>query len=171
MPFRRRAIERSGSETDLFFLRLGDKCRWRRILLGFTSLILLFIVSCAPKEEKELQPPPGAIPQEKFTSVMLDIQLIEGMKVHKLGPRVDRGIDMSSLYSEIFEKHKITREEFELTYGFYRSHPDKMEVIYEAVLDSLTTLEVEVKKEYQQETQLPDSIIGKMGRNPAMIDE
>ncbi len=112
-------------------------------------LFSFFLFSCS-EEESELIPPEDVLSRQKFTSVMIDVQLVEGMKVHKLGPKRDRRPDMGQMYSEIFEKHGIGKEEFVRTYDFYKSHPKEMETIYEQVLDSLSKLDVEVKKEYNQ---------------------
>jgi hypothetical protein len=62
------------------------------------------------------------------------------------------------MYANIFAGHGIDQEEFEATYDYYKARPDEMELIYEQVLDSLSKLDVQVKKIYNTPTNLTDSL-------------
>jgi len=114
------------------------------LLLG----LVVFTVGC---EEAEEQAPEDILSQDEFTAIMIDVQLIEGMKVHRLGPKRNRSPDMEVLYGNVFLKHGIDESDFEKTYDYYKKRPAEMEVIYEQVLDSLSKLDVQVKKEYGKE--------------------
>jgi hypothetical protein len=127
----------------------------------FGLLFLLFL--CPGCESSEEVPPEDLLSKEKFTAVMIDVQLVEGMKVHRLGPKREKSPDIELLYAKIFEKHEIEKRRFLETYDYYKQRPDQMELIYEQVLDSLSKLDVEVKKEYSEELRkerklLPDSL-------------
>lgn len=113
------------------------------------ALCLTIVAACVP--QKREAPPPDVLDEDQFARIMVDVQLIEAMRVHKLGPRRETSIDMAELYDEIFRKHGVTRSTFEKTFGYYTEHPDLMKDIYEQVIDSLVTLEVVVKREYQEE--------------------
>ncbi|MEM9051820.1 MAG: DUF4296 domain-containing protein [Bacteroidota bacterium] len=113
----------------------------------FILLVALFFFASCSEPVPEV-PPSDLIAKDQFTEVMVDVQLIEGMKIHKLGPKRSKSPDMELMYSEIFQKHDITQEEFKKTYDYYKSKPNQMELIYESVLDSLSKLDVEVKKTY-----------------------
>ncbi len=127
-------------------------------------VIIALVVSCAPKQPDDT-PPPDLIDQNKFALIMVDVQLIEGMRVHKLGPKRENSVDMVPLYEDVFQKHGITEEEFRRTFEYYTNHPDKMKEIYEQVVDSLTTMEVKVKREFQEtEMQRRDSINKAVGQ-------
>lgn len=122
-----------------------------RIFSGFGFVLLVFFfIGC---EQREETPPPDILSKDEFTAVMIDVQLIEGMKVHRLGPKRDRTPDMEVLYNGVFQKHGIEKEAFIDTYDYYKERPDQMELIYEQVLDSLSKLDVEVKKEYGREVR------------------
>ncbi|MEM9050870.1 MAG: DUF4296 domain-containing protein [Bacteroidota bacterium] len=127
---------------------------------GFLALTLFFLLACNESVPEVL--PSDIIGEEHFTKIMVDVQLIEGMKIHKLGPQRAKSPDMEAMYSQIFNRHDITQEDFHKTYDYYKSKPNQMELIYEAVLDSLSKLDVEVKKIYntpknRSETQYLDS--------------
>lgn len=99
------------------------------------------------------EPAPETVPEdlldrELFTRMMVDVQLVEGMKIHKLGPKRERNPDMEAMYGGIFEKHGVSQADFESTYNYYKGRPAEMELIYEQVLDSLSKLDVKVKKAY-----------------------
>ena len=110
-------------------------------------LSVLFIgLSCSDNKEEE-QIPENVLDNAKFTSVMIDVQLIEGM--HAQGVEITStagGVD--GAYEKVFEKHGITKEEFQASFSYYQEHPDKMEMIYEQVLDSLSKLDAEVKQRF-----------------------
>ncbi len=118
--------------------------------------LILFVAGCAEPEVEVA--PEGLLDKDKFTEVMVDVQLVEGMKVHKLGPKREKGPDMEAMYANIFAKYGIDQEDFDATYDYYKARPDEMELIYEQVLDSLSKLDVEVKKIYNTPKNLRDSL-------------
>jgi len=106
--------------------------------------LALVIQACGPDEPVR---PPGTLSEEKFTAVMIDVQLNEGMRSQR--KMRDRQVEVDAKnYQAIFKKHGISKEEFLTTFGFYREHPGEMELVYEAVLDSLSTLEAEIKQAF-----------------------
>lgn len=105
-------------------------------------------LSCSSQKEDER--PENVLEPEKFTAVMIDVQITEGMRaqgVDIITP--DKGV--KGAYNQIFEKHNITKERFEESYDYYLNRPDKMEKIYEQVLDSLSKLDAEVKQKFSNE--------------------
>lgn len=117
--------------------------------LGLIFIALAVMVSCKSKPEPVELP----LSTEKFTMVMIDVQLAEGMKTQKIISTRTNADELVNLYKHIFEKHGVKGEDFMETYAYYSSHPGEMELIYEQVLDSLSKLDVEVKKAYADEVQ------------------
>ncbi|MCZ4407957.1 DUF4296 domain-containing protein [Cryomorphaceae bacterium 1068] len=124
---------------------------------SLTILVIILIFTGCGEPEVEVVPE-GLLDKDKFTEVMVDVQLVEGMKVHKLGPKRERSPDMEAMYGNIFAKHEIEQKDFDATYDYYKSRPDEMELIYEQVLDSLSKLDVEVKKIYNTPKNMRDSL-------------
>jgi hypothetical protein len=118
--------------------------------------LILFTAGCGEPEVEVA--PDGLLDKDKFTEVMVDVQLVEGMKVHKLGPKREKSPDMEAMYANIFAKYGIDQEDFDATYDYYKARPEEMELIYEQVLDSLSKLDVEVKKIYNTPKNLRDSL-------------
>jgi len=123
----------------------------------FLYLLVCSIVTACGEPAAEI-PPDDLLDRDKFTDVMVDVQLIEGMKIHKLGPKREKSPDMEAMYANVFQKHAVDKESFEKTYNYYKARPDEMELIYEQVLDSLSKLDVEVKKIYNTPKNLRDSL-------------
>lgn len=111
-------------------------------------IIFIFLLSCSPDEKEVI--PEGVIKPEKFTAVMIDVQITEGMRAQ--GVDIIRPEnDADGLYDEIFQKHDISEESFETSYDYYLDRPDEMELIYEQVLDSLSKLDAQVKQRFTTE--------------------
>jgi len=125
-------------------------------LYPFLLMILLFTDCSSPEEVL----PENLIEPERFGKVLLDIQILEGMKTQRvLGTEKSSYAD-STAFENIFAKHQVEREAFLETYSYYRSRPGEMAKIYELILDSLSTLDVQVKKEYTEEKRFEsDSLL------------
>lgn len=116
--------------------------------LGYILLILVLITSCTSPEEEGI--PENVLPPEKFTSVMIDVQITEGMRAQGVDI-ITPGDGVEGAYEEIFSKHQINKEAFDESYNYYLDHPDQMEKIYEQVLDSLSKLDAQIKQKFSAE--------------------
>nr|WP_278251837.1 DUF4296 domain-containing protein [Sabulibacter ruber] len=100
----------------------------------------LALFSCTPEPEK----PQDLIPEEKMTRIMLDIHLTEAA----IG-RTVRNYDTSRVaYREahklILKRHAVSDSAFKHSYDYYLSVPEKMDKLYEVVLDSLSAREAKL---------------------------
>ena len=109
----------------------------RTILLLFT---IVFIASCGDNQAEEVQPE-NLIPQEEFSLVMTDIQLMEATFNQKMFKEDEPLKLMAEFYTQIFAKHSISKEDFELSYHWYADHPEQMKQIYEVVITELSKQE------------------------------
>lgn len=115
---------------------------------GFFFLSIIFLAACGSEEPEK---PKDVLNSDKFTALMIDVQLIEGIRAQRIDVSERKGKAESFLYAEVFDKHSITREEFEKTYAYYMKNPKRMEQIYEQVLDSLNKLDADIKQEFSRE--------------------
>jgi len=84
---------------------------------------------------------------EKMTDVMMDIQLIEGgIVIRRYGKTVhaDRIVEV---YKALFKKHGISKKDLDFSMGYYTDHPDRLEEVYDRMLQKLSKLEAEVANE------------------------
>jgi len=129
----------------------------------FFLLITFLMLSCSSQEE-EIRPE-NVLEPEDFAVVMIDVQITEGMRaqgVDIITPA--QGVD--GPYDKIFKKHSISQDVFERSYDYYLERPDRMEKIYEQVLDSLSKLDAEVKQKFSAERKArADSIKNASSKN------
>jgi hypothetical protein len=107
-------------------------------LIFYTTLLF----SCAGKTADEQ--PENLIQKEIFTEMILELQLIEA---HLNEVRVDQSVirdSANNYFQEIFEKHGASFEGFHSTMSYYASQPEELQEIYDAVLESLSEMEVEL---------------------------
>lgn len=136
------------------------------ILRFATCLLLVFgLPSCSADEEAI---PKDILDRQIFTAIMLDVQLAEGIKTQYAHSRNKDGSLDRELYDEIFMRHEITEDDFRKTFGYYQSRPELMEGVFEQVLDSLSKLEAQIKKEYSSAHQSKrDSAVSGFSKSPA----
>jgi len=116
--------------------------------IRYKLLFLLIMISCSTAEEETI--PENILRPEKFTAVMIDVQITEGMRAQGIDI-VFKGDSTIGPYEQIFDKHTITKEVFEVSYDYYLERPGQMELIYEQVLDSLSKLDAQVKQRFSAE--------------------
>ena len=107
-------------------------------LIVYTTLLF----SCGVKTAEEQ--PENLIQKEIFTEMILELQLIEA---HLNAVRVDQSVirdSANNYFQEIFEKYGVSFEDFHSTINYYASQPEELQGIYDAVLESLSEMEVEL---------------------------
>ena len=78
----------------------------------------------------------------KFKNVLIDIYLAEAFINQNKYANKDSAIDIDFYYKEIFDKYQIDKNILNENYIFYGQNPEKLEEIYDDVLDSLNRLEI-----------------------------
>ena len=110
-----------------------------KIILIF-SFIILTITSCN-QEDVDSE---DLIKENEFISLMVQIQLMESycqdnfVRPDHYKDLLHRSVD------SLLEARGYTIEEYEISFDYYSKKPDKMFFIYEAVLDSLNQMQVEI---------------------------
>ncbi len=105
-------------------------------------VILISLVACAPEPFRaELPPAPeGLLNQEKFTQVMMDVQLLEATLKLKLIRKDDINDRVMGYYQQIWEKHNITEQQYRENLTYYVSQVEVIAEIYDS-------LEVRISRE------------------------
>ncbi len=106
------------------------------------SIILIFaLTSCKDEAVPDVRPD-LVLEQDKFTEVMVDMQLIQAMYTRQL-PLDTAGAAKAHAYryyQEVFEKHGINQADFDTSYVWYVQHKPLMLEVYEDVLERLATI-------------------------------
>jgi hypothetical protein len=103
-----------------------------RLLLVCLSAIVCFLVCCTDKDKI----PAGVLNQDKMEKVLWDmIQAERFRETFIRDSSKDLKAETFKLYAQVFEIHKISKDEFVKSYKFYMSRPD----IARGMFDSLAT--------------------------------
>lgn len=106
-------------------------------------LFVLFVSCSEPTQEQ----PDYLLAEEKMIDVMVDMHLVETAQNLKL-----MGVDSTNrryqqYFNAIFESHEVSKADFDSSLHYYSTKTDKMNEIYDNVLEELHELESEVKSD------------------------
>ncbi|TMI74187.1 MAG: DUF4296 domain-containing protein [Bacteroidetes bacterium] len=104
----------------------------RKILFLFFSLSIILILSC--RDKKGL--PADILPQDKMRDILWDmISASQYLNLYVL-PKdsVDKLAASAKVYGRVFQVYKISKDQFDKSYSYYREH----DVLLEPILDSLS---------------------------------
>ena len=112
----------------------------KRICIFFLTGLLF---SCGNEKEKTVATPADVLPKEKMALVITDIHLAEAKA--SLQPTPDTSSEKLN-FRMIFEKNKITKDQYEKSIAFYIDNPELMNEVYEKVLNELSRMQGEAAK-------------------------
>lgn len=107
-----------------------------RVGIGVFAILLLSACADAPPPP----PPENALDEQKFFEVMVDVHLVEAAINQKFGRSKDTSDSSYGYYKALFEKHEVSRTDFDSTFNYYLRNPELLEGIYTQVHDSLSAL-------------------------------
>ena len=122
--------------------------------------MLTMLFACAPSSEDHSRKIPSNIIQpDAMAAIIVDIQIAEAVLRENKRTGAHSDDQTVNYLTEVFEKHDITREQFNESKRFYEKNIDLYEKVYEKVITQLTQRQTEltnpVKKE-EEENQLRD---------------
>ncbi len=125
----------------------------KQIFIILSAGLLLFS-GC--KNDNEL--PEGIVSEAKMVELLEEIFMAENRLVN-LKLNRDTTIAIFETYEQlIFEKHQIDPEQYKASLTYYYDHTDKLEAIYETLLDSLNVKESKLKSKLDAQRQKQDSL-------------
>ncbi len=90
--------------------------------------------------------PNDVLPEEKMRAVLTEVLIAEanitdkGLMQEEMKPQVQK------MYLQIFDKHAITKEQFYRSMDYYTRHPNILDRNFNAIIDSLSTLEAKANQ-------------------------
>lgn len=124
----------------------------KKLFLIFLSVLLF---ACGEKKQEVITArPDNLVAEETMVNVLMDLHLIEASLSLKMmeDHRVAR--DTSQFYNP-YEKYNLTKKEFEESFQYYASQPQRLNAIYEEVLNRINQKQVEVMKKVPRDTSAP----------------
>lgn len=116
-------------------------------------VFLFFTVGCKNKNGI----PTGVLPQKKMQVILWDMmradQFLNDYIINKDSSK-NKTTESLKYYQQIFTIHKISKEEFQHSFSFYKSHP----VLFKMILDSISTPPNEAPTQIAQPVVIKDTI-------------
>jgi len=110
-----------------------------------TIFALLFLIASC--KNKEVVIPDTILPQEKMIEVMVDLQLVNALSQKRFTKDPKSPGTTLADYSQVFDKHEMTRESFQESLNFYKEHPPLLIEIYDQMLNEFSKRQAGLKKE------------------------
>lgn len=112
----------------------------KKIKVFITSTLLaasigVALISCGEKK------PEGVLSRAEMVAIMEDIYLSEEKVNHLALKRDSAKIVFEAMKDKVFEHAAVSDSAFKRSFDYYMEHPQEMELIYTALVDSLQLLE------------------------------
>lgn len=108
------------------------------------SFIALSFFACHQSSKKRDEPP---LSEEVFASALVDVRILEGSYTVRY-QRIDSTFGlMDTYYKQVFEKHKISQNDFEKSYTLYSLNVPVMERIEDTVIHRLERIDQTLKRD------------------------
>ena len=119
----------------------------------FIICCLFIITGCKNKNRI----PAGILPQKKMQAVIWDMMRADQFLtdfVFSKDTILDKNMERTRLYSQVFAIHQISKEKYEESFSFYKTHP----ALFKVIMDSLSHAKAEAPTEIVKPPILRDSI-------------
>lgn len=121
---------------------------------GLLIIIFSFIVTgCKNKNSI----PREIIPQKKMQEVLWDMmradQFLNDYILNK-DTSLDKAEERLKIYNKVFSIHQISREKFNKSFTYYKSHPS----LFKVMMDSISQPKIEIPEEIKYPQVLKDSL-------------
>lgn len=113
------------------------------------ALLVVMVVPGCKNPSKE-PPPPGVIPKEQFTRLMLDMHLADGWFAYRRAQGEDPKSLAQRIYDSVFTIHGITRKQFEESMEWYAAHPLVLDKIYDEMIHRANVLQISLDSATKQ---------------------
>jgi len=117
----------------------------------------IFITACRPSEDKIRKT--DLIPVDNMVPILVEMHLADGlMETTSIRMRYP-GRDSISNYQDVLRKHGYSKEVFDKTIAYYNNDPEKLNDLYEVVIEELTKFQSEVQQIGRQKVEddrMPD---------------
>ncbi len=121
--------------------------------------LLLGALLTACGNPSEVKVPPYVLEQEKMAAVIADIHVVEGAR---MGREVMGDTLHSDFYFEkVYDKHGISRSDFDTSFSFYSAYPRIMNEIYEEAIEQLNKMEMQAGAPKDIDLEKPKKDIAK----------
>jgi hypothetical protein len=113
-------------------------------IIKYTLLtgIIVFLWACS-----SVVPEKPVIERETFINIMTEIHLTEASVMYANPFEKGRTLTVMMEYDKIFDKYKVSREDFMQTFNYYKKHPKEMDELYNDISERMTVKEAELSNQ------------------------
>jgi hypothetical protein len=112
------------------------KYSFKRKIIGVVLIGIMFLM-CVPSCKQERKPD-SVLSEKEMVSVLTEIYLVEE-KAGRMGISRDSVEEIFPKFRErVFSKMRVSDSSFMKSMDYYMAHPEKLERIYSALVDSLS---------------------------------
>jgi len=110
---------------------------WKMTHLGLS----LMVIACIAAGCKDSSRPPGVLSKEEYASFLIEVYLTES-RFGQLQLTPDSALRLYLAHEpELLAAHGLNDSTVKLTYEYYVNHPRELELVYTAVVDTLSLRE------------------------------
>lgn len=113
-------------------------------LIKLVFIFSAFLLSCKPEKEEDTKVPESIITEEQLINILTDAYLAEGASGINVKNVTGNQFDSTYLFNPLKE-HQITKSKFDSSMTYYTSHPKKLKLIYDKVLEKLSAYQANGK--------------------------
>lgn len=119
------------------------------------NLLYIFIAvavfACGQKEQEETAAPSEVLSEDAMVDVLIDLQIQEAALTMNI-VQDKRAVQDSSQMYNVYKAHDITKSQFDESFRYYASKPEKLNAIYEQVVSRLNQMQTEAMKKVPKDT-------------------
>ncbi|NEM97802.1 DUF4296 domain-containing protein [Pontibacter burrus] len=108
----------------------------------FSILFCLSLFGCG--QQKNTSAADNPVPEVKMIQILADVHVMEALIESNISYPDSAVMVYNKRHKEILEKHGVTPEAFHESYKYYADNLREMDLLYEAVLDTLTLREAKL---------------------------
>ena len=139
---------------SIFRRILKEKNGGGKLQLLFAIAFILTLSSCSRKPDVL---PPGILPRDKMTDVLVDIHLAESGPQSSGITSMQLSQIMAGKYDEVMKTHHIRYTQFRTSFEYYLEHPTDLDEIYQEVVNRLTAMDGKTRSNRGMEKKPVDS--------------
>jgi hypothetical protein len=103
---------------------------------NYLLILICLLFACSNSDEKI---PENILSENTFKSILKEIHLAEAtFELHKTKGMGKAKNELANSYQNIYSENAISEEDFKTTLEYYSVNPEKLEKIYDKVLEELT---------------------------------
>ena len=118
---------------------------FKNIFKFYLIIVIILFSSCNSNNENKI--PDGIIPESKMITIITDLHLTDATLNIKHISKRSNNKEIAKYYKSVLKKYGYSRLQFNKSIEYHSDEPEKLDEIYDKVLEELSKKQEMVKKE------------------------